>query len=168
MIFLPKLLLGERDTDVQLSSMRFSRRDRVEIFGWYATWPTWWPRDLGPRSNFFLDLLRSKSIRFDPSRREKHDGVIADSLSLLAQKLFVKNEFCPKPDLTYRDLDIDLSEKVTQVTLIGIITRSRMPFIASLYLGFRDRRGFKSSPPPPPWRGLPGGPPRRGLRRGKI
>ena len=34
--------------------------------------------DLDLRSNFDLDILRSKSIFSDASRRENRDGVIAD------------------------------------------------------------------------------------------
>ena len=63
-----------------LVSLRFSRQDASEdtqhdLFGW--------PRDLDLGLNFDLDLWRSKSIYSDASRREKHDGVIADSLSFL-------------------------------------------------------------------------------------
>ena len=47
--------------------------------------------DLDPRSNFDLDLLRSKSIYSDAFRRGKHDGDIADSLPLLGQTLLMKN-----------------------------------------------------------------------------
>ena len=46
--------------------------------------------DLDLRSNFDLDLSRSSHVYFELSLREKHGGVIADSLSLLVQKLFVK------------------------------------------------------------------------------
>ena len=49
----------------------------------------WSLRDLDLRSNFDLDLLRSNHISFEASLREKHDDAIADSLSLLVQKLFV-------------------------------------------------------------------------------
>ena len=78
--------------------------------------------------------MRSKGIYFEPSRREKHDGVITDSLSLLVQKLFAKNDMRQNPDLTAGDLDIDLSEKMTEVTWFGILTSNRMPFTASLSL----------------------------------
>ena len=57
--------------------------------------PTGSTRDLDLKSNFDLDLLRSKSICFDASRREKHDGAIADSLSFLVKNLFVKKPFLP-------------------------------------------------------------------------
>ena len=50
-------------------------------------------RDLDLRSNFELDLLRSISMCFDASQREKHDGAIADSPSFLLRKLFVKSCF---------------------------------------------------------------------------
>ena len=46
--------------------------------------------DLDLRSNFDLDLSRSNHISFEASQREKHDDVIADFLSLLIKKLFVK------------------------------------------------------------------------------
>ena len=36
--------------------------------------------------------------------------------------------------MTSGDLDIDLSEKMTEVTSFGILTRSRIPFTASFYL----------------------------------
>ena len=56
-----------------------------------------------------------RHIYFEPSQRDKHDGVIANSLFLLVQKLFVKNDFRQKPDLkNSSDLDIDLSEKNDQ------------------------------------------------------
>ena len=53
----------------------------------------WSLRDLDLRSNFYLDFSRSNHISFEASIREKHDDVFADSLSLLAQKLFVKEYF---------------------------------------------------------------------------
>ena len=53
----------------------------------------WSLRDLDLRSNFDLDLSWSKYIYFEASPREKHDCAIADSLSLLVQKLFVKEYF---------------------------------------------------------------------------
>ena len=40
-----------------------------------------------------LDLSRSNNISFKASLREKHDDAIADSLSSLVQKLFVKEYF---------------------------------------------------------------------------
>ena len=49
------------------------------------------------------------------------------------------------------DLDTDLSEKMTEVTSNGTLTRHRMPLTASLYisLGFPDRRGGVEINPPP-------------------
>ena len=47
-------------------------------------------RDIDLRSNFNLDLSRSTCIPVKASLREKHDDAIADSLSFLVQKLFVK------------------------------------------------------------------------------
>ena len=44
-------------------------------------------RDLDLRSNFQVDLSRSKSIPLDASRREEHDGATDKSVSLLDQKL---------------------------------------------------------------------------------
>ena len=41
--------------------------------------------DLDLISNFDLDLSRSNHIYFEGSLREKHDDVIADSLSLVIQ-----------------------------------------------------------------------------------
>ena len=63
---------------------------------------------------------------FEPSRREKRDGVTTDSLSLLVQKLLVKNDFYQKPDLTSGpdDLDINLSKKLTKVGSIKILARN--------------------------------------------
>ena len=49
------------------------------------------PNDL--RLNLELDLLRSKSVVFDASQRHKDVGAIADSLSFLLQKLFIKTVF---------------------------------------------------------------------------
>ena len=49
------------------------------------------PRDLDLRSNFPLDLSRSKCICFDASRREKHDGVRIILLSFFVQKLLAKD-----------------------------------------------------------------------------
>ena len=43
------------------------------------------------KSNFQLDLKRSKSICFDASWREKHDGAWIIPLSFLVWKLFAKN-----------------------------------------------------------------------------
>ena len=43
------------------------------------------------RSNFQLDLPRSKSICFDASWREKHDGAEIIPVSFLVWKLFAKN-----------------------------------------------------------------------------
>ena len=43
------------------------------------------------RSNFQLDLPRSKSIWFDASWREKHDGAHMKPLSFLVPKVFAKN-----------------------------------------------------------------------------
>ena len=40
-----------------------------------------------------LDLSRSNHIFFKASLREKHDNALADSLSVLVQKLFVKGYF---------------------------------------------------------------------------
>ena len=62
------------------------------------------------RSNFDLDLSRSNNISFEVTPREKHDGAIADSLSLLVQKLLVKNILHVTANLTilaYADLTID-------------------------------------------------------------
>ena len=39
-------------------------------------------RELDLRSDFDLDLSRSKNILFESSRRDKHDGAIADSTTL--------------------------------------------------------------------------------------
>ena len=52
----------------------------------------WSLRNLDLRSIFDLNLSGSNHIPFEASLREKHD-VIADSLSLLVQKLFVKEYF---------------------------------------------------------------------------
>ena len=40
---------------------------------WYTTWPTWVTRDLDLRSNFEVDLSRSKYAWFDSSRWDKYD-----------------------------------------------------------------------------------------------
>ena len=69
----------KRDTDVRLVSLRFSHRDTSDDI----------QQDL-LRWALDLDLLRSKRICSDASRREKYDGVSADSLSFLVQKLFTK------------------------------------------------------------------------------
>ena len=50
-------------------------------------------RDLDLSSNFDLDLSKPNHISFEVSLRENHDDVIADSLSLLVQKLFVNEYF---------------------------------------------------------------------------
>ena len=47
-------------------------------------------RDLDLRSNFDLDLSRLNHMSSEASLREKHGDAIADSLSLLVQKLFGK------------------------------------------------------------------------------
>ena len=49
--------------------------------------------DLDLMSKFDLALLRSNHISFEVSLRETHDDVIADYLSLLVQKLLVKEYF---------------------------------------------------------------------------
>ena len=56
--------------------------DKYDLFG-----PL---RDIDLRSNFDLNFSRSNYISFEASLREKHDDVIADFLSLLVQKLFMK------------------------------------------------------------------------------
>ena len=53
----------------------------------------WSLRDLDLRSNFNLDLSRIDNISLKAPLREKHDDAIANSLSLLVQKLFVKEYF---------------------------------------------------------------------------
>ena len=99
----------KRDTDMGLVSLHFSRRDasddmQHDLFEW--------PHDLDLKSNFDLDLSRSKNISFNASRREKHDGTIADSLSFFVQTLFTKNGLRKKrlfwKLLTYRGLTVDL------------------------------------------------------------
>ena len=115
---------------MRLVSLRFCCRDALDDMQYDLLGG---PRDLDLNSNFDLDLLRPRSMLSEAPRRKKHDGVIPDSLSLLVQKLFVKNDFHKKHDLTSGDLDIDLSEKMTEVNSFGIL-RSRMPFTASLYL----------------------------------
>ena len=74
-------------------------------------------RDLDLRSSFQLDLSRSTCMCFDASRREKHDGVKINFLSLLVQKLFEKNYFRQKrpfwPFLSSGALTIDLSSILT-------------------------------------------------------
>ena len=47
-----------------------------------------------PRSNFDLDLLRSQSIYYDASRRQKHDGLIAFSI-FLSSKAIREKHFIP-------------------------------------------------------------------------
>ena len=47
-------------------------------------------RDLDPRSNFDIDLSRSNHISFEASLRGNHDYVIADSVSLLVQKVHIR------------------------------------------------------------------------------
>ena len=81
---------------------------------------TSWP---WPEVKFWPWPFEVKNLCSEPSRREKHDGIIADSLTLLVPKLFVKNEFRQKPDLTSGDLDIELSEKMTEIASIRILTR---------------------------------------------
>ena len=51
------------------------------------------PRDLDLRSNFQIDLSRSKSTWFDAPWREKHGGGKIISLSLLGKNLFAMNHF---------------------------------------------------------------------------
>ena len=53
--------------------------------------------DLDLRANFKIDLLRSNDIPFEPSRREKHDGIKIILLGCIIKKLspktcFPKNE----------------------------------------------------------------------------
>ena len=44
--------------------------------------------------------------------------------------------------MTSGDLAIDLNEKkITEVTSTGIVAGYRMPFTASIVVGFRDRGG---------------------------
>ena len=50
----------------------------------------WSLRDLDLRSNLDLEFSRSSHVSFESSLWKKHDAAIADSLSLLDQKLFVK------------------------------------------------------------------------------
>ena len=50
----------------------------------------WSLHDLDLRSNFDLDISRSNHIYFEASLQEEHDDAIADFLSLLVQKIFVK------------------------------------------------------------------------------
>ena len=87
------IFLLKRDTDVQVVSLCSSRQDASFDMQHDLLWS---PRKLDLRSNFDLDLLRSKRICFDASQRRKHDGVIADSLSFLVQKEFVKNDIRQK------------------------------------------------------------------------
>ena len=54
--------------------------------------------------NFDLDLSRSNNVSFESGEREKHDGDISDSLSLLIPKLFVKNISPVTAILTILDL----------------------------------------------------------------
>ena len=64
-------------------------------------------RDLDLRSNFKIDLPRSKGTYFDASRREEHDGAIRNPLSFINQKLIAKNDpgrkcYLFQFDLTWR------------------------------------------------------------------
>ena len=52
--------------------------------------------DLDPRSNFDLDLLRSKDTFSEASRRAEHDGAIFIFVSLLSKKLLPKNNLREK------------------------------------------------------------------------
>ena len=87
----------------------FASSRRIDL---YAAWPisviTWF----WPEVKFYVNLSRSSNTSFKLGQREKHDGVIADLSSLLVQKLFVKNNFRPKPlflqYFTYRSLTVDL------------------------------------------------------------
>ena len=71
------------------------------------------------RSNFQLDLPRSKSVCFDASWREKHDGAWIIPLSFLIRNLFAKNGkssnrclFFLSPDLEGSRYDLKRSTRV--------------------------------------------------------
>ena len=53
-------------------------------------------RDLDLRSNFEIDLFRSKCRYFNTFRRLEHDAAKIMSLAFLVQKVFAKNSFCEK------------------------------------------------------------------------
>ena len=61
-------------------------------------------RDLDLRSNFEIDLLRSKYTCFDSSRREKHDGITIIVITLKMKKLFAKNYFAQNNFFDFGDL----------------------------------------------------------------
>ena len=72
------------------------------------------------RSNFQLDLPRSKSIRFDASWREKHDNAWIIPLSFLVWKIFAKtckssncHLFFIWPDLEGSRYDLKRSTRVS-------------------------------------------------------
>ena len=58
---------------------------------------SWSPRDLDLRINFDLAFQGAyKNMRFEATQREKHESLITNFLSLLVEKLFVKNSFRPE------------------------------------------------------------------------
>ena len=74
----------------------------------------WSLRNLDLRSYFDLYLSRSDHISFEASLREKHDDVIADSLSLLVQSYLWKNISPVTSILTICDLwSLNLWPEVT-------------------------------------------------------
>ena len=54
-----------------------------------------WP-DLVLMSNFEIDLSRSRGTCFEPARQAKHDGVIFIFVSLISEKLSMKNHLREK------------------------------------------------------------------------
>ena len=61
-------------------------------------------RDLDMRSNFEVDLLRSKYTWFDSSRRNKHDGSTFMAATSEMKKLFAKNYFTQNSFFDFGDL----------------------------------------------------------------
>ena len=96
------------------------RWDGFIVFGslrridWYATWPiliTTWP---WPEVKVWAWPFGVKNTFFEASEWEKHDSAIANSLSLLIQKLFAKErknipEHLFSQCLTYGGLAVDLT-----------------------------------------------------------
>ena len=61
-------------------------------------------RDLDLRSNFEVDLSRSRYIWFDLSRRDKHDGITIIVVTFKMKKLFAKNYFAQNNFFDFGDL----------------------------------------------------------------
>ena len=61
-------------------------------------------RDLDLRSNFEVDLSRSKYTWFDSSRRGKHDGITVIVVIFKMKKLFAKNYYAQNNLFDFGDL----------------------------------------------------------------